>query len=375
MATDGVIHKRRIRPICAGSALALWLAICALGASGATASQPWIYYVSYPGGPRCVVSEIWRVRPDGTDPQAVLPPAIDDFSYETFTSDDTEGVFAVAPTGEYIVRVVKVDGPDLAPGVPSEQTHLFLYDLITGTVRQLTFGATFDQWPSISPDGQTVAFIRSAYHAEKGSDGNLHVGQGNPSLYTVPISGGTPQRVPTRLEAGGAELSWKSNGTIVYDTEMIDLKTGRQTPFVRPGPAYFFNALSSTWTPMGLLYVGDYNLFDPSHGGTRAGRPPSGLYVASKPVRLKGRLLRRYRYPESSPVPNGLFSVHLMPDTTTVVAQYKNQLVTGPLTGGVLTTLRVPRGIATRPEVASGPETLAPALLNGPAIGVVPGCG
>ena len=375
MATDGVIHKRRIRPICAGSALALWLAICALGASGAAASQPWIYYVSYPGGPRCVVSEIWRVRPDGTDPQAVLPPAIDDFSYETFTSDDTEGVFAVAPTGEYIVRVVKVDGPDLAPGVPSEQTHLFLYDLITGTVRQLTFGATFDQWPSISPDGQTVAFIRSVYHAEKGSDGNLHVGQGNPSLYTVPISGGKPRRVPTRLEAGGAELSWKSNGTIVYDTEMIDLKTGRQTPFVRPGPAYFFDALSSTWTPIGLLYVGDYNLFDPSHGGTRAGRPPSGLYLASKPVRLKGRLLRRYRYPESSPVPNGLFSVHLMPDTTTVVAQYKNQLVTGPLTGGVLTTLQVPRGIATRPEVASGPETLAPALLNGPAIGVVPGCG
>ena len=370
-----MIQKRRIRPICAGSALALWLAICASGASGAAATQPWIYYVSYPGGPRCEVSEIWRVRPDGSDPQAVLRPAIDDFSYETFTSDDTEGVFAVAPTGEYIVRVVKVNGPDLGPGVPSEQTHLFLYDLITGTVRQLTFGATFDQWPSVSPDGQTLAFIRSAYHAEKGSDGNFHVGQGNPSLYTLPITGGTPRRVATRLEAGGAELSWKSNGTIVYGTEMIDLTTGRQTPFVRPGPAYFFDTLSSTWTPMGLLYVGDYNLFDPSHGGTRAGRPPSGLYLASKPVRLKGRLLRRYRYGASSPVPNALFSIQWMPGTATLVAQHKNRLVTGPLTGGALTTLQVPRGIATRPEVASGPETLAPSLFNGLAIGVVPGCG
>jgi hypothetical protein len=356
----------------AGVACAIVLAARAAGASAP--APAWIYYVSYPGGPRCVVSEIWRVRPDGSDPEAVLPPAIDDFSYETFTSDDTEGVFAVAPTGEYIVRVVKVDGPDTGPGVPSEQTHLFLYDLMTGTVRQLTFGATFDQWPSISPDGQTVAFIRSAYHSEKGSDGNFHVGQGNPSLYTVPISGGTPRRVPTRLEAGGAELSWKSNGTIFYGTEMINLKTGRQTPFVRPGPAYFFDALSSTWTPMGLLYVGDYNLFDPSHGGTSAGRPPSGLYLASKPVRLKGRLLRRYLYPERSPVPNGLFSVHLMPGTTTVVAQYKNQLVTGPLTGGALKVLRIPRGVATRPQVATGPETLAPTLAAA-QVGIVPGCG
>jgi hypothetical protein len=155
------------------------------------------------------VISVWRVRPDGSDPEAVLPPAIDDFSYETFTSDDTEGVFAVAPTGEDIVRVVKVDGPDIGPGVPSEQTHLFLYDLITGTVRQLTFGATFDQWPTISPDGQTVAFIRSDYRAEKGSDGNFHVGQGNPSLYTVPISGGTPRRVPTGLRP--AELNCRGS--------------------------------------------------------------------------------------------------------------------------------------------------------------------
>jgi len=70
---------------------------------------------------------------------------------------------------------------------------------------------------------------------------------------------------------------------------------------------------------MGLLYVGNYNLYDPSHGGARTGRPPSGLYLASKPVRLTGRLLRRYRYQVSSPVPNGLFSVQLMPGTTTLV--------------------------------------------------------
>ena len=373
--TAGSLARRLwpvIAVVLAGVACAIVLAAQAASASAPTPA--WIYYLAYPGGPRCVVSEVWRVRPDGSDPQAVLAPAVDDFSYETLTSGDTEGVFAVSPTGEYIVRVLKVPGPDLAPGLPSEQTHLFVYDLSTGTVRQLTSGSTYDQWPSVSPDGQTVAFIRSAYHSYKGSDGNFHTGPGNPSLYTVPISGGTPRRVPTRLEAGGAELSWKSNQTILYGTETIDLDTGRQTPFVRPGPAYFFNTLSSTWTPMGLLYVGDYNLFEPSHGGTRAGRPPSGLYLASKPVRLKGRLLRRYRYQGSSPVPNGLFSIQLMPGTTTLVAQYKNQLVTGPLTGAALKVLHVPQGVATRPEVASGPETLAPSLVDA-KVGTVPGCG
>lgn len=367
---------RRLWPIIAAALAGVGCAIV-LAAQAASASTPtpaWIYYLAYPGGPRCVVSEVWRVRPDGSDPQAVLPPAVDDFSYETFTSGDTEGVFAVSPTGEYIVRVLKVPGPDLAPGLPPEQTHLFVYDLGTGTVRQLTSGSTFDQWPSVSPDGQTVAFIRSAYHSYKGSDGNFRTGPGNPSLYTVPISGGTPRRVPTRIEAGGAELSWKSNQTILYGTETIDLDTGRQAPFVRPGPAYFFDTLSSTWTPMGLLYVGDYNLFEPSHGGTRAGRPPSGLYLASKPVRLKGRLLRRYRYQGSSPVPNGLFSIQLMPGTRTLVAQYKNQLVTGPLTGAALKVLHVPQGVATRPEVASGPEVLAPTLVDA-KVGTVPGCG
>ncbi len=49
----------------------------------------------------------------------------------------------------------------------------------------------------------------------------------------------------------------ESNGTIFYGTETIDLETGRQAPFVRPGPAYFLDTLSSTWTSMGLLYVGD----------------------------------------------------------------------------------------------------------------------
>ena len=352
-----------------------WFGANSVAVWGAPVGQPWVYYVSYPGGSNCEVSEIWRVRPDGSSPESVLPPAIDDFSYETLTSDDTEGVFAVSPTGEYIVRVVKVDEGELAPGVPAEKTHLFVYDLFTGTVRQLTSGSTFDQWPSISPDGKTVAYISSSYHAVKGSDGLYHVGQSNPGLYMVPIAGGTPRRVPTKLEAGGAELSWMSNQSLIYDTETINLYTGKKAPFVHQGRAYFFDTLSSTWTPLGLLYVGNYNLFDPSHGGRRGGRPPSGLYLASKRVKLKGRLLRRYHYQGSSPVPNGLFSIQLLPGSQTLVGQYENHLVSGPLTGGALTTLQVPRGIATRPEVASGPETLPPALLNGPTIGVVPGCG
>jgi hypothetical protein len=366
---------RTLALVFAGGACALWLAAYSVDARGASPSQPWVYYVSYPGGTNCEVSEIWRVHPDGSSPQAVLPPAIDDFSYETLTSDDTEGVFAVSPTGEYIVRVVKVSGPDIAPGLPAQETHLFVYDLVTGTVSQLTSGATFDQWPSISPDGKTVAFISSKYQSSKGSDGNYDVGQGNPGLYTIAITGGTPRRVPTTLEAGGADLSWMSNQTLIYNTETISIDTGKQTPFVHQGHAYFFTTLSSTWTPLGLLYVGNYDLFDPSKGGTHAGRPPSGLYLANKRVTLKGRLLRRYRYAARSPVPNGLFSIRLIPGTQTLVGQYEDNIVTGPLSGGSLTTLQVPHGVATRPQVASGPEVLAPDLQSSATVGVVPSCG
>ena len=296
---------------------------------------------------------------DGSDPQAVLPPAIDDFSYKTFTSDDTQGVFSVAPTGEYIVRVVKVAGPDIGPGVPSEQTHLFLYDLVSGTVRQLTFGASFDQWPSISPDGQTVAFIRSAYHAEKGSDGTFHVGQANlvstQSRFPAARLGGCPPDLwPAELNCRGSRTGRSSTAPKRYRPS-----NGQANPVRPPRPRVFFDALSSTWTPVGLLYVGDYNLFDPSHGGTSAGRPPSGLYLASKPVRLKGRLLRRYRYPERSPVPNGLFSVHLMPGTTTVVAQYKNQVVTRPLTGGASKCCRFREASLHDPRRRPGPKARA----------------
>ncbi len=43
-------------------------------------------------------------------------------------------------------------------------------------------------------------------------------------------------------------------------------------------------------------------------------------------------------------MPNALFSIRLMPGTATLVAQYKNQLVTGPLTGEAHKVLHVSAG-------------------------------
>lgn len=366
---------------CSTAAVVLAVGVLAVfltmqSAASAAGTQEWVYYVSYPGGTNCAASEIWRVHPDGSSPQQVLPAAFDDFHYNQLSVGGTAGTFAVSSNGGYIVRVIQVAGPDIAPNVPSEEDHLFVYDLAAGTVRELTEGSTYDQWPTISPDGTTVAFMRSTFHVSKGSDGTYHVIPGEPSIYTVPLTGGTPRRVPIRLDTGTAELSWMPNGhSLLLGTETINVNTGAETPFVHQGRAYYFDVLSSTWTPYGLLYDGNYDLFNPSYGGSRSGRPPSGLYLASHPVTLRGKLLREYKYPTVSPVPNGLFSIQVIPGSHTLVAQYKEHILSGPLSGGSLDMVRVPGGVATRPQLAAGPEELAPRLLTGPPIGNVPSCG
>jgi hypothetical protein len=95
-------------------------------------SEEWIYYLSYPGGIGCTGSEVWREHPDGSSPQAVLPAAFDDYQ-PTNAASQTAGEFAVSSTSRYIVRVL---ANPLGSGQNS-QSHLFVYDLQTGSAGDL----------------------------------------------------------------------------------------------------------------------------------------------------------------------------------------------------------------------------------------------
>jgi hypothetical protein len=354
--------------------LALVLLLCALagasslaGAAAGSPAEPWVYYVAYPGGEECTASAIWRVHLDGSSAQEVLPASFDDFREGVNSDAQTQGVFSVSSTGQYIVRVLAV----------GDTAHLFAYDLQTGTVTQLTSGDTYDQWPVISPDGSTVAFMRSSVQRTSAGGGVYDVSTGNPSIYVMPITGGTLRRVPFNVQTGTVEMSWMPDGqSLLLGTEMISVRSGRDTPFVSFGAhaPYSDGVYASTWTAEGLLYDAQFGPYKPEDGGTRAGLPPDGLYIASHNVHLHGRLLRHYDYGFKSPAANAFYTLQLDAADHLLVAAYKGQIVTGPLQGGDLHVLSIPQLAAAHPQLAGGAEAAPLGIANPAGTTAAPSC-
>jgi hypothetical protein len=165
---------------------------------------------------------------------------------------------------------------------------------------------------------------------------------------------------------GQGEISWLPSGTqFEQEAQVVNASTGKTTNWVASSDGKYPLIISSTWTPLGVLYT-SLTLF--THGPGF----PSGLYLAAHPVKGKGTLLRQYRY-ASHPPANGLYSLQLLPDSRTLVAQFGDRILSGPLSGGSLHPLAVPRGVATRPQLASGPPTLAPGAPT-PTAGTAPSC-
>ncbi len=331
----------------------------ASNARAVSSPEEWIYSLSYPGGINCTASEVWREHPDGSSPQEVLPAAFDDYRVPpTNAGSQTDGEFAVSPTSRYVVRVLATP---TALG-QKNQAHLFLYDLQTGSVTQLTFGPFDDRWPAISPDGTTVAFTRTSYRRPMRFGG----GEETTTTDTVPITGGTPRRVNEHPGHLQGEISWLPSGTqFEQEAQVVSVATGKTTNWVASSHGKYPLVISSAWTPLGVLYT-SITLF------TQGPDFPSGLYLAPHPVKGKGTLLRRYRY-ASHPPANGLYSLQLLPGSRTLVAQLGNRIVSGPLSGGNLHALAVPGGVAARPQLASGPPSLATGAPT-PTAGTAPSC-
>ncbi len=101
------------------------------------------------------------------------------------------------------------DGKTLAVAgvpVPGNPGGIFLVSLETGTRRRLTTAApsTTDQYPTFSPDGEAVAYLRS------------YVGMTEFDVFVVPVNGGTSKQVTfDRNRING--LTWTSDSReIVY---------------------------------------------------------------------------------------------------------------------------------------------------------------
>jgi dipeptidyl aminopeptidase/acylaminoacyl peptidase len=102
--------------------------------------------------------------------------------------------------------------------------HLYLFDLVSGEPpRQLTFGDKNDSQPRWSPDGKTIAFVRTD--------------NDKPQIWLLPMSGGEAS-VLTKAEFGASRPRWRADGQKILYTSSIPFSSIEENvswSFERPG--------------------------------------------------------------------------------------------------------------------------------------------
>jgi dipeptidyl aminopeptidase/acylaminoacyl peptidase len=148
--------------------------------------------------------------------------------------DGTRAVYAVqsiAVNDEDPAILRTVD--DLDPGAVAEasfgyRSHLFLLDLTENNALpvQLTWGDTNDASPRLSPNGQTIAFVRAV--------------NGVPQIWLL-SNGGGEARCISSLEYGASRPRWSPDGrSLLVQSDVLDraLEERPDWPSERPGRAY-----------------------------------------------------------------------------------------------------------------------------------------
>ena len=143
----------------------------------------------------------------------------------------------------------------------SYANDLWLVDREGGWAAPLSSPAGQETMPRFSPDGQTIAF-----------SGNY---EGNVDLYTIPLSGGRPERV-TFHPAGESLCDWTPDGQLVYST--AGFAGLRRTPQLFAVPA-----TGGLATRLPMPY------------GTNATVSPDGMAVAYTPYSRDQRTWKRYQ--------------------------------------------------------------------------------
>ncbi|MBC01976.1 MAG: hypothetical protein CMJ34_01550 [Phycisphaerae bacterium] len=136
---------------------------------------------------------------------------------------DPEGRFAVI-TIESFDRDPDAEGP-LSFGDCSIRRHLHRVDLLDPAVptRQLTFGKRRDGSPRISPDGRTLAFVRSGEQGEAGDDDGGDDPSRRSQVWTMPLEGGGEASPVTGFKHGASGPRWSPDGSRLVVETRLDL--------------------------------------------------------------------------------------------------------------------------------------------------------
>jgi len=125
--------------------------------------------------------------------------------------------FSVFPQGfEGYYRTPDVHGNTV---VFSAEGDLWSVSLFGGLAQRLTTHAEEERWPSISPDGKTIAFSASY--------------EGPTEVYTMPITGGLPMRWTYESDFSIVNC-WTPDGKITYDTRAFSTLPNRQLVTINP---------------------------------------------------------------------------------------------------------------------------------------------
>ncbi|MGI8786415.1 MAG: winged helix-turn-helix domain-containing protein [Pyrinomonadaceae bacterium] len=161
----------------------------------------------------------------GEPGEVIIVPALGGAERRVATLFSGNYSISFSPDGRHIAVV------DTADSMPDGQFAIYLVNIQSGERRRVTVPAEFDgeSTPRFSPDGKSLAFIRSAR--------NVYIPNvGQHDLFVVPVEANGGAKEPRQLTFDGViihSLAWSADGEYIY---FVPYRPRAQT-FIRRIPA------------------------------------------------------------------------------------------------------------------------------------------